>query len=429
MKLTNFPCLFSLVASSLFSQTYAFPPVRRQAGSSSASTIAGSSCASPSCTVSFDVIPTLVVSPSAATVLPSGAGSPITIDFDPLTTSDITLGSIVLQNTDTSATLTLSSTTLPSLTTTIHTSFAPSESPTQVTALEVVAVIVPQAQEVISDSGATCPIDPIGGESSSVQSKRRSFADSLFKRSNSITGCNTDESNLIQTWFSDARTILNTVVPIMTADDAAYATSNHCFVSRRLTGASYKTYFAPQFFDVVKQMGSQILTALDPNSDVYNIRWLCEAASTAARQKCTETRTLIPFAVNAIDTAHTANCFDSITYLCNTLLQATDLSTKLGDFPNICDIDLVNNWETFSKLGAKTIIHELTHANAIGQAAGVNQGTTRVNGQTTFGTNQGFFSEEFYGRPLASSRTNFAQINNADTYAWFFLERYINAKC
>ncbi|KAI9768496.1 MAG: hypothetical protein M1840_004906 [Geoglossum simile] len=106
---------------------------------------------------------------------------------------------------------------------------------------------------------------------------------------------------------------------------------------------------------------------------------------------------------------------DTVVYLCKPLMES---GAALSGFA-ICSIDLNTNWRQLSLLGAKTIIHEMTHSDAIGKAV-TNLGR---------GTNQAYFSDEKYGREAAIGLTSQYQINNADTWAWFFLELYTEIIC
>lgn len=218
MSSKNMATLLRLALTSLlFKYGYSHAIHLRQNHPSGVTKIDASQCPSPSCTVTFSVVSTLVVTPTPITVRPQGASADIVVTFEPITTSNIEAGTTVLANKDPKASLSLGTTTLPPLTVTAHTSY--SVAPSSTASLEVVAVVKPETQMYFDNDndndGDSCPLPPSGLNSSPDQQT------SLLRRLMSVQSFNTDNDK-VQEWMADAKAIVTAAVGVMSAEDKSY---------------------------------------------------------------------------------------------------------------------------------------------------------------------------------------------------------------
>ncbi|KAF2489095.1 hypothetical protein BU16DRAFT_544513 [Lophium mytilinum] len=190
-------------------------------------TLAGSLCASPSCTVTPTSLSSLVFTASPVTVKPPGAESSITVSFDPVTTKSFQPETTVLANTDTKGTLTLGKATVTGLKATATATY--NLSPTETSRVVVVAEVEATTQLYFGTSdddstGGSCPID---GPFSHNERRDLNFHRSLSKRSVRIADVtNSDGSNrgpLIQSMIADALTVLHAVDEKLDSYNGNYA--------------------------------------------------------------------------------------------------------------------------------------------------------------------------------------------------------------
>ncbi|KAH0566172.1 hypothetical protein GP486_000425 [Trichoglossum hirsutum] len=317
--------------------SHAHPHIRRQNNAQGQTTIAGSDCASPSCTVTLDVIPTIKATPSPATIRPNGANAAVVVTFSPITTTSVRPGTTVLRNTDTAATLTLGSVTLSPLTVTATASYVVSPSETPV--VEVVAVVKPEAQMYIkaSNDSGTCPVDSPPTDNS--HPKRGSLVERTYR----ILNCNPGQAAKVNAWVNDAIIVLQTVNQRLTTD-------NDQEPVRWVGEQSFSTYFEQRWFPRMRPMANAILSVLQNNPHLHH--FICQGQSGPSSDECRETSTFIPFAATT----------DSGLVDCNSLTANTYV-----------------------------------------------------------------FGKEYYGRQFASALTSQYQIYNADTWAWYFLDRKITS--
>ncbi|KAF2805434.1 uncharacterized protein BDZ99DRAFT_539760 [Mytilinidion resinicola] len=178
-------------------------------------TLAGSLCASPSCTVTPTSLSSLVFTASPVTVKPPGAESSIIVSFDPVTTKSFQPETTVLANTDTKGTLTLGKATVTGLKATATATY--NLSPTETSQVVIVAEVEATTQLYFGTSdddgaGGSCPID---GPFSSKERRDLNFHRSLSKRSVRIVdvddGLGVNRAALLQSMIDEATTVLHAV--------------------------------------------------------------------------------------------------------------------------------------------------------------------------------------------------------------------------